>query len=330
MNEKDIKYDVALSSRVRFARNLADYPFSAKCDPTSAKEIIEKVEGALGDGYVYTDFTGLDENAAYAAVEDHSVSREFAEATIPHRLASSKDGKVKIMICEEDHIRLQAITPGLSLTEAYDTACAVDDRLGEKLNIAFDDRLGFLTQCPTNIGTGMRASVMLFLPALTARHKIKPLAPQLSKLGMTIRGIYGEGSEALGCVYQISNQETIGVTEESVIAKITSTIDKIIEIEREERKSLYEGAKDNLTDKVMRSLGILKYAYTIDSSEFMKRYADVRLGISLGIIDGVDLKTLDDLFVAVMPYTIMRDEGGEVDVAQRDLIRARRIKERLN
>ena len=328
--KKEIKsYDVAISSRVRFARNLADYPFMSKCDPTSASEIIAKVKGALGGGYTATDFSKSDELSSYAAVESHRVSREFAESELPHVLISSKDQTINVMVCEEDHVRLQSILPGLALDEAYKNACEVDDVLCDKLKIAYDDKLGFLTQCPTNIGTGMRASVMLFLPALTRQRKIKQLVPQLSKLGMVIRGIYGEGSDALGCIYQISNQETIGISEENIIAKLSSAIERIIELETEGRKELFEENKDELTDKVYRSLGILKFARSVSSSEFMSLYAELRLGVSLGITDDVELTDLDDLFVRVMPYTLMSNAGKQLDEKQRDAARADLIRNAL-
>ena len=324
-NYKDI--DVAVSSRVRFARNLADYPFAGNCDPTSAKEIIEKVRFALGDGFSETDFTGLDPVSAGALVEDHSISREFAKTELPHSLFTSSDGKIKIMVCEEDHIRLQSIYRGFSLNDAFEEACKADDVLSQKLNIAFDEKLGYLTHCPTNLGTAMRASVMLFLPALTEQRRIKPLVSQISKMGLTIRGIYGEGSEAAGSLYQISNSETLGVSEEGIISKLNDIISQIIDLERKARNDLMERDPSRITDKVMRSMGVLKYSYTLDSSEFMACYAAVRTGISLGIIKDVDYETLDDAFSALMPYSLMKREGKSMTDTERDLARAKAVKE---
>ena len=319
--------DVAVSSRVRFARNIADYPFAGKCDPTSAKEIIEKVRGVLSDGYEETDVDRLDEISRGSLVEDHSISREFADSDLPRALFTSDDGRVKIMVCEEDHIRLQAITPGLSLDEAYKEACKADDLISSKLNIAFDDELGYLTHCPTNLGTGMRASVMLFLPALTETGKIRALSSQLSKLGVTVRGSYGEGTEALGCLYQISNTETLGVTEESVIAKLNDLIGRIAQFERDARKKLYESAPERTEDRCLRALGVLTYSRMIVSAEFMRCYADLRTGISLGLTDGVSIEDLDRAFIEVMPYTLMKHMGGSADASSRDLARAKWIKE---
>lgn len=319
--------DVAVSSRVRFARNIADYPFAAKCDKTSANEIIEKVRGALNGDYTETDFEENDALTSGALVENHSISREFAHSKLPHALFTSRDRRIKIMVCEEDHIRLQSIVRGFSLDEAYRDACKADDVISEHLNIAFDEKLGYLTHCPTNLGTGMRASVMLFLPALTATRKIKPLVNEISKMGLTIRGIYGEGSEALGCLYQISNSETLGVSEESVISKLNDIIKQIIDIERKSRAELMQSDPDGVIDRVMRSLGTLKYAHKLDSAEFMRCYADVRMGVALDIIKDIDYETLDSAFTEVMPYTLMKHSGKKLGDAERDVSRAKRIKE---
>ena len=319
--------DVALSSRIRFARNLADYPFAMKCDPTSAKEIIEKIRNVLGEEYTETDFTDIDDIDSGANIENHSVSRDFAASKLPHTLFIGEEGKIKIMACEEDHIRLQAITKGLSLDEAYKLACQADDKLSSSLKIAYDDRLGYLTHCPTNLGCAMRASVMVFLPALTAQNKIRPLISQLSKLGLTIRGLYGEGSDALGCLYQISNQESLGVTEDAIIQKLNEIIEQIIKLERDARDELYNSAPDILTDRALRALGVFKYSHMLDSAEFMRCYADVRMGISLNIIKDIDYDSIDRAFTEVMPYTLMKHNAKRMNERERDLARSRRIKE---
>ena len=326
MNE-EMKRDVVISSRIRFARNIADYPFAGKCDPTSASEIIEKVRNAVGSGFIELDSDKADDVEIGSLVENHSISREFAESKLPHALFTSNDGVLKIMVCEEDHIRLQAITEGLSLKEAYNAACAEDEKLCCRLNIAFNDRLGFLTHCPTNLGTGMRASVMMFLPALSESGNIQSLSAQLSKLGLTIRGLYGEGSDGLGCIYQISNTETLGVTEHNVISKLEDVINKVIGIERDMRKRIYESDPDKMTDRSMRALGILKYSKILDSSEFMRCYSDLRLGISLGVVEDVDVLKLDKAFTEVMPYNLMKRFGKKMNASERDIMRAKYIKE---
>lgn len=322
--------DVVISSRVRFARNIADYPFKSKLDKTSANEIIEKVKAALGDGYEFIDLTGEDEVLANSLVEDHSISREFAVETLPHALLCSQDGVIRIMICEEDHIRLQAICRGMDLDKAFERASEVEEELSEKLNIAYDEKLGYLTHCPTNLGIAMRASAMLFLPALTGKNMIKSLISVLSKLGVTIRGIYGEGSDALGCLYQVSNSETLGVSEENVISKLNGVITKIVELERKERDELYKAQSDYISNKVLRSLGVLKYAYMLDTSEFMRCYSDVRLGISLGLIEEPDYDKIDGIFTQVMPNNLMKSAGKKLDEHERDIARAKLVKELLS
>ena len=319
--------DVVISSRIRFARNIADYPFINKCDETSAKEIIEKIRNVLGESFTEVNFSSINETEAASYVESHGVSRDFIKSKLPHSLFTDVDGKVKIMACEEDHIRLQVIYDGFSLEDAYKDACEIDDLLSSNLNIAYDDTLGYLTQCPTNLGCAMRASVMMFLPALTAEKKIKPLINQLSKLGLTIRGIYGEGSDALGCLYQISNQESLGITEDSIISKLSGIVGQIIELERAAVNEIYNAYQDKITDNVMRSLGILKYSHMLDSSEFMRCYSDIRMGISLNIIKDIDYETIDQTFTKVMPYTLMRHFKKDMDERERDLARAKRVKE---
>lgn len=319
--------DVVISSRIRFARNIADYPFMNKCDVTSANEIIEKVRTLLGDSFKEINFSSINELKAASYVENHMVSRDFIKSSLPHSFFTDSERKVKVMVCEEDHIRLQVIEKGLSLDNAYKEACKTDDLISAGLNIAYDNNLGYLTQCPTNLGCAMRASVMMFLPALTAENKIKSLINQLSKLGLVIRGIYGEGSDALGCLYQISNQESLGITEEGIIDKINGIIGQIINLEREARNEIYNTYSDKIIDNVMRSMGVLKYSHMLESSEFMRCYSDIRMGISLNIIKDIDYDTIDNAFNEVMPYTLMDHYGKQMNDRDRDLSRAKRIKE---
>ena len=227
--------DVVVSSRVRFARNLVDYPFAAKLDSVSAAEIIGRVKQLFGTGYTIIDFDKLPPEETRSYVENHHVSPAFAVSKLPRCLIMNDFKDLRIMVGEEDHIRLQAIMPGLSLDEAYILACDADDIIRRGLNIAYDKQLGFLTHCPTNLGTGMRASVMMHLPALTATNEMNRIIPQLSKFGMTIRGLYGEGSEAEGFLYQISNQITLGITEAAAIEKLSHIINQIIRKEYQAR-----------------------------------------------------------------------------------------------
>lgn len=329
-NTKGKENDVVVSSRIRFARNIADYPFDSRIDDTSCNEIIEKVTIALGDSFKQTNFKDISDIDAMALVEQHYISPNFANKKTPHALLVNDDDDVSVMICEEDHIRLQCIKSGLDLEDAYKNACIYDDKLDENLNIAFDGKWGYLTHCPTNLGTGMRASVMLFLPALTMMHKVEGLSIQLSKIGLTVRGMYGEGSQPDGCLYQISNRETMGVTEEDTIKKLSEVTKQIIEKERNAREVLKSDNYSAIADRVCRSFGIMKYARVMSSKEFLKLYSDVRLGISLGVIDSLDYVTLGDIMIGVLPANLIKRNGGNaMGDYDRDILRAEYIRNKI-
>ncbi len=318
---KDI--DVVLSTRIRFARNIKDYPFASRLDETSCREIIEKVEGVLPD-FKKTDFTHIDPVLAQGYVERHSVSHEFAASSLPRALLEK--GDTKVMVCEEDHIRLQVIKRGFMLDSAFAEGCETDDKLISQLRVAYDERLGFLTHCPTNLGSAMRASVMMFLPALAMTGELGGIVSQLSKLGLTVRGLYGEGSEAWGHLYQISNAESMGATEETTVSRLNDILTQVIERERNARERI-KAAGIKHTDPLCRAYGVLKYACIMTSREFIELYAKVRLGVSLGVITETDYERLDSLFISVMPATLCA--GVTMSEAERDVKRAEVIKELL-
>ncbi|MBO4219807.1 MAG: ATP--guanido phosphotransferase [Clostridia bacterium] len=322
-NEKD----TVISSRVRFARNIAGYPFPSRLDSKTAEEVIGKIRKAYPD-YTYTDFTKLDTTEARAYVERHEVSSEFAEARGPHGLLSSEKDGVSIMLCEEDHMRIQCITSGLSLKEAYEGACRADDIADAALDIAFSEKLGYLTHCPTNLGTAMRASVMMFLPAMTMHGQIPSLAAQLQKIGLTLRGLYGEGSQGDGCLYQISNQVTLGISEDETLDKLSKVISQISASEKKLREN--DAKDDDLCDRIQRSEGILRYARKISSSEFLRLYADIRFGIAIGSVKDIDYGKLDEVLIGSMPANLMINCGRQgAGDSERDVLRARYIKENL-
>lgn len=323
--------ETVLSSRIRFARNLSAYPFGSKLSSDKAIEIIDKISPVLEKGgFEKVDFTKLSKAEALSYVEKHYVSREFAEKTSPHALMINEPCGYAVMLCEEDHMRMQCILPGLALGEAYSSLCKLDDLIDESFEIAYDEELGYLTHCPTNLGTGMRASVMMFLPALTMAGRINGLANQLSKIGLTMRGLYGEGTAAQGSIYQISNQITLGITEEESIKKLEDVIKQLTESEKELRKLITVEKNPELIDRISRAEGTLKHAFMLSSSEFISLYADVRLGISLEIIKDIDYKTLGELFIDVMPATLtLSEEEAPKGRKARDILRAKRIKERL-
>lgn len=341
MNKENLWYfksghdsDVVVSTRVRLARNLRDYPFEPRLDRNCANEIISRVKNALPEskGYSFMDFTAVDPITAASFAEQHIVSEEFAEKKTPHALMINENEQVYIMVCEEDHLRIQAILSGLELNEAYRRAAAADDLLDESLNIAYSEKLGYLTHCPTNLGTGMRASVMMFLPALTMGRQIRSLQSQLSKLGLTIRGAAGEGSRGDGYLYQISNQVTLGVSEEETLKKLSAVIDKISSEERSLRERLKANSQIKLKDNTRRALGVLLYAEILDSNELTELYSTLRLGVAMGYADGIEYKTLDRLLIECMPATISIRGGGKCaeNAQERDIYRAALAREILS
>lgn len=330
-NDTGKECDTVLSSRIRFARNLSEYPFGSRLSPEKANEIIGKVAPVFeNSGFEKIDFTRLSTAEALSYVEKHYVSREFAEKKTPHTLMLNEPCGYAVMLCEEDHLRMQCILPGLALDEAYSSLCKLDDLIDESFDIAYDEELGYLTHCPTNLGTGMRASVMMFLPALTMAGRINGLSNQLSKIGLTMRGLYGEGTASQGSIYQISNQITLGITEESSIKKLEDVIKQITENEKSLRKLINEEKNPALIDRICRAEGTLKHAFMLSSGEFIKLFSDVRLGIDLGIIKSIDYKELGELFIEVMPATLaLSDESAPKTEKERDILRAKRIKSRL-
>lgn len=319
--------DVILKSRVRLARNIKDYPFPPALNEACRKEIIEKVSGvANANGFINHNID--DSTEAVKLSEENLISREFAMEKELHALLIKNN--TYIMVCEEDHLRIQSFTDGLDLVTAGKDAHDCDKMLSQKMNFAFDSDLGYLTRCPTNLGTAMRASVMMFLPALTMTNRMGELKSQLEKIGMTIRGMYGEGSSSDAYMYQISNRLSLGLCEEDILRKTETIAKKVEEDETNARNAIYEANEDQLTDKIMRSLGILKYAHTISSKEFLDCYAYVRLGISLGLTESISLEQLDEILYSAMPAHLIKEHGNAARNAnERDKLRAKLIKAKI-
>lgn len=261
-------------------------------------------------------------------VERRLVSPEFISDSDGRALLLSNDEKLSIMINEEDHIRLQVITNGLSLEEAYDTADRLDTLLDENLDFAFDEKLGYLTQCPTNLGTGMRASVMLHLPALEKSRAISRIAGNLSKLGLTIRGAHGEGTEPKGALYQLSNQVTLGISEKSAIENLKNITIQLVTQENQARERLCSSI--DVQDTISRSFGILKSALVISHDEALKLLSNVRLGIVSGQISDVTKETLDKLMLAVEPATLSVNINKNLSAHDRDIERAKLLRASLS
>lgn len=325
--------DIQVSTRVRLARNLKKYPFPNMLSAEDAKKVSEEIKNAifksnsaLSGDFEYYELAKTGDITKRALTEQHFISPDLAAGKYGAVLIN-KNKTMSIMINEEDHLRTQVILPGMKLKEAWDTANKIDDLIGESAEYAFDEEFGYLTACPTNLGTGLRASVMMHLPALTYTRDISKIATSASGLGITIRGIYGEGSEALGNLYQISNQVTMGFTEEELISKVENVAKQIEEHEREARKRLMSQQKSELEDKAWRSLGILKYARKISSKEAKELISAVILGRSLGIIEIKPETGLFELMVKTEPALIT---GGEsMDAKTRDIKRAELIRSAL-
>lgn len=319
-------HDVVISSRVRLARNLEDFPFTPKLDAETSKKIAEKVVSALkvglGKELTLTDMR-LPEAKKRLLLEDHLVSPDFcSDSPLERILVTDETGNLAVMINEEDHVRIQSIYPGLALEKAYETASHTDDVLSESVTLAFDETLGFLTACPTNLGTGLRASVMLHLPAMSAYGYIKSLAALMTKIGLTVRGMYGEGSEALGCLYQLSNQVTLGLSEKDAIDKLTSAVKQIVAKERELRSQMLTDKNGATADKLWRSFGTLKYARRLDTAEAARLISNVRFGAVCGIIPEAENINLVQLLFSVMPAHVLEKYPDAVKPEKRDARRA--------
>lgn len=312
--------DVILSSRVRLARNLRKIPFGAMMTENAESEVIEKCRAALPD-LKFIDFSVMSRTERQSLTETHLASPEMIQNAHKCGLLTNADCTICIMLNEEDHIRIQAMRPGFDLLSCLDEANTIDDRLEENLDFAFDPALGYLTCCPTNTGTGLRASVMAHLPALTESGNMEKIIRSLSTLGLTVRGIYGEGSQALGNIYQISNQVTLGVSEAETIDKLTQIITDLVAKERKLSQDIYKQATFRLEDRIMRAYGILANARILSSDEATKLVSDVRWGVNLGIIKNVNLETLNEVWHQTLPATLTKTYNTQTP-GERDLKRA--------
>ncbi len=320
--------DVVISTRIRLARNLAEYPFPAKLDTKTRIEVNEAVRDAVPAGahLQYIEMKTLTQAQMVSMAEKHLISPEFASSADGRALLLSDDEEISIMLNEEDHIRLQVMKPGLALSEAYAEADKLDTAINDKLRFAFNTHLGYLTECPTNLGTGMRASVMLHLPALTALGRVGTLAATVSKLGLTIRGAYGEGSAPSGDLYQISNQVTLGISEKAAIENLKTIVLQLAAQERAARTELFKSL--DTEDAIFRAYGILKSARILNTKEFMSLASKVRMGAVGGLLQ-IDAKVINELMFALQPAGIHVMVGKTLDARERDIERAKIVRERL-
>jgi protein arginine kinase len=338
MREEGPQSDIVISTRIRLARNLNDHPFPILMNEQQADQVIRSVAEAIyspefhqaaGGNYELVQLAKVSPIDRQALVEKYLISSSLAEHANRGAVALRDDETVSIMINEEDHLRLQVLMPGLQLGAAWELATRIDDLLEAKLNYAFDEKYGYLTACPTNVGTGIRASVMLHLPALVVTQQINHVLSALGQVGLVVRGVHGEGTDAVGNLFQLSNQITLGQSEEEIIQNLESVAVKIIEHELAARQFLLSENREVIEDRVARSFGILAYARRLDAKEAMQRLSDVRLGIDLGVIKGVSKNILKELMVMTQPAFVQKYSGAELAPGERDWRRAELVRERL-
>ncbi len=317
--------DIVISTRIRLARNLADKPFPGRLERADAEEIIEKTKSALeGEKLDFINVSVAQPIHNTILMEDHLVSSELIQKRSPCGVFVGEN--LSVMVNEEDHLRIQCIISGYHPEEAFSRVSALDTKLESKLNFAFSEKYGYLTKCPTNAGTGMRASVMLHLPALTISQNIGTIINAVSKLGVTVRGMYGENSTANACIYQVSNQLTLGISEEETLSKLKDVVDMIIEKERHIAKTLLGNGEITFKDKVFRAFGILKNAYSMSTEEFMTHIPYVKLGVSTGLFENLTAQEINRLIITMQPAHVTQSAGDD-NIRKRDEVRASLLRE---
>ncbi len=326
--------NIVMSSRIRLARNLVNIPFPNRASRKNAQDVLKAVSDAVQQVDYFKNFSffrinDLENIDRQFLIERHLMSHEHAAQGEGKALIVSKEEILSVMVNEEDHLRIQVMQSGLNLFECWNIMNTIDDKLSQKLPYAFLPDWGFLTACPTNTGTGLRGSVMLHLPALVMTKQINKVLAAVAKLSFTSRGFYGEGTQASGNFFQISNQISLGHSEEDIIQNINGLIRQVIEQEEQARQALVMQNRAILEDKIWRSYGVLKSARIISSQETVELLSMVRLGIDMGIIQDLDRKTINELFIIIQPAHLQKLEGKKLTAHERDIKRAELIRLRL-
>ena len=315
---------IVLSTRVRLARNLNNYPFIPKLNREDAKKIINDIENTVlssneKSNGIFKPVSGEElKNEGGKLIEKHLISPNILNSDLPSSVIMDNNNEISIMINEEDHLRIQVIKKGYNLKDAYNLASVTDDLIEEKNEYAFSEKYGYLTSCPTNVGTGMRASVMLHLPAISLTGRIGELIESVNRLGITVRGYYGEGSKALGNIYQFSNQVSLGLNETEILNKLENIVKQIAEQENELRKRILN---DSLKDKILRSYGILSNCYLISFNEFLSLWSNILLGLDLGILTDIDKDNFKTLIYRLAPGSLNVNNSSERDKLRAELLR---------
>lgn len=326
---------IVISSRVRFARNLRGAAFPGWAKKAERQRVLELLKpavestGEMKEVSVSRTMDALSALEKQLLVERHLISREHAAKNVGSGVVINKLESVSVMINEEDHLRMQAIKPGLQLPKVFAIIDKVDSELEQQVEYAFSPKLGYLTACPTNLGTGMRASAMLHLPGLVLHEQINQIIQAVNKLGLAVRGLYGEGTEALGNVFQISNQSTLGEKEMNVVERLNKVIHQIIEHEENARLSLLDKKPHMIYDQVGRAYGILTCAHAISSKEAMNLLSMMRLGVDLEILPGLDRANIEELFISTQPAHLQKNVSGKLSAEERDVLRAEAVRTAL-
>lgn len=326
--------DVVISSRVRLSRNYDDLPFSPKLKKEYAEEVIERTSDAVfngenGHAFSLLRMSEMEQDARSRLVEHHLISYDLLKFTSRSAAMVSSAGTITVMCNEEDHVRFQGMLPGLQLERSAEMALRLDEQVGDKYPFAFDSQWGFLTACPANTGTGMRCSVVLHLPALSSGGQMGAVMQAVAKLGLTIRGLYGEGSEARGHLYQLSNQATLGRSEEDVVRSLAAATEQIVGHERAMREAAEKKDMMQLQDTLLRSWGELMYARLMSTKEFMRRYSDIRYAASMGYLHA-PLPGLDVLMMDVQPGSLGVRAGKLIGEREAEILRAKVLREDLS
>lgn len=319
--------DIVISSRIRVARNLAEFPFIRRCNEQDRQGIEKTFRDAIQSvndwkELISVDVAGLPTIDRQFLVERQLISRELADSSGARCVFIDGNETYSLMINEEDHLRMQVMHSGFDLDSAWQQANQMDTWLDQRVNFAFHERLGYLTACPTNVGTGLRVSVMLHLPALVITQQIEKVFRSLQKMGLAVRGLYGEGSQAMGDFYQISNQVTLGKSEEELVKQVGEVIPVIIDYERQARSFLVKESRKDLHDRVSRAYGILCTAQQISSEETLHLLSSVRMGINLGLIQDLEIPTINKLFIHTQPAHLQKLRGLELETQDRNVERA--------
>ena len=326
--------EIVISSRIRLARNLAEFPFIRRCTDGDRQAIQKAFSDAIASiddwkGLMFVSLSDLPTLDRQMLVERQLISRELSETNGSRCVFIDPQEMFSLMVNEEDHLRMQVMHSGLDMDSAWEQINKMDDLLAERVNYAFHERLGYLTACPTNVGTGMRVSVMLHLPALVITQQIEKVFRSLQKMGLAVRGLYGEGSQAMGDFYQISNQITLGRSEVDLVKQVGEVIPVIIDYERQARAFLVKESRKDLHDRVSRAYGILCTAQTISSEETLHLLSSVRMGVYLGLIPDLEIPTINKLFIHTQPAHLQKLRGTELPSADRNVERAMYLQSHL-